>query len=82
MAGMLEPERNFFEERRADLVRESHGKFVLIRGRTVHGLYGSERKAVAEGYRLFGPLEAFFVRRVLRSEEEVPAFLGVIGLLP
>jgi len=79
MAQVLETELRTYEAKRAELLAAGRGRFVLIHGASVHGLFDSESAGVSEGYRLFGPDEAFFVRRVETKEEE--ATTGYLGLL-
>lgn len=80
MAQVLETELRTYEEKRGELLAAGHGRFVLIHGASVHGLFDSEAAGVSEGYRLFGPEEAFFVRRVeTKAEEEAAGFLGILS---
>ena len=80
MAHVLETELRTYEEKRGELLATGRGRFVLIHGASVHGLFDSESAGVAEGYRLFGPDEAFFVRRVeSKAEEEATGFLGSLS---
>jgi len=80
MAHVLDTELRTYEEKRAELLASGRGKFVLIHGASVHGLFDSESAGVSEGYRMFGPDEAFFVRRVeTKAEEEATGFLGLFG---
>jgi hypothetical protein len=43
-----------FDRHRAELVAASEGKYVLIRGDEIAGVYESQMDAIQEGYRRFG----------------------------
>jgi hypothetical protein len=70
---VLDRERRFYEERRAELLAAIPGLWVLIKGAEVLGAFGTEDEGVAAGVRLLGPDEPFFVQRVETEEEEIGA---------
>ncbi len=82
MAGVLETERRTFERLRADLVRTDHGKFVIIRGEEVCGVFSTEDEGLADAYRRFGPRASFYLRRIETDEEEVPIHFGIFSAAP
>ena len=65
----LDEELGTYERHRSDLLRESEGKFVLVKGATVVDVYESQEDALRRGYREFGN-EPFLVKQVV--EIEVP----------
>ncbi len=70
MGRIHEAEMASYEKHRADLLRESHGHWVLIKGETVHGVFETEDEALGAGYRCLGDRQPFLVRRIERPEEE------------
>jgi hypothetical protein len=65
--GALEAELATYEARREELLASAEGKYVLIKGEEVAGVYDSQEDAVREGYRRFGNVP-FLVKQVLRVE--------------
>ncbi len=54
MTHLLAVEKAFWEERREDLTREHAGKFLLIKGPEVHGVFDSHDAGVTAGIAMFG----------------------------
>lgn len=78
---MLDIERDYFREHRAEWAESRPGSFVLVKGRELVGVYSSAEDALTEGAYLFG-LSPFLVRNVNEEEQEisVPALtLGIIN---
>lgn len=78
---MLELERKYFSDHRAELLARYPGKFVLIKGEEIVGTYNTIEEALAEGARRFG-LDPFLVRQVTEADEKeinIPAL--ALGLL-
>ena len=72
----LRAELEAFESRRAELVDRASGKFALIRGDRLAGIYDTEADGIREGYRLFGNVP--FLVQVIRPvdvPEHVPAII-------
>lgn len=76
----LQKEREFFKANQAEWVKMHSGKFVLVKGEKLIGVFDSDQNAVAEGLRLFGS-ESFLVRGVNEKDEtlRIPALM--FGLL-
>lgn len=76
----LQVEREFFKANQAEWIKIHSGKFVLVKGEKLIGVFDSDQKAVAEGLRLFGS-ESFLVRGVDEQDEtlRIPALM--FGLL-
>ena len=69
MATQLDAELKTYEAHRAELLRESQGKFVLVKGDQVVDVYDSQEDALRHGFREFGN-QPFLVKEVV--EIEVP----------
>ena len=65
--GVLDVELGTYESRREELLASADGKFVLIKGGEVAGVYASREDAIRQGYRQFGNVP-FLVKQVLRIE--------------
>jgi len=78
---MLEKERKFYDRKRAELVSQHLGQFVLIKEEELIGVYNKIEEALAEGARRFG-LQSFLVRQISETSEEeinIPALaLGIL----
>lgn len=61
-----------YEARKAELLREAAGKYVLIRGEEVAGTFDDQMAAVRFGVRTYGVVP-FLVRRI--EEVESPIYL-------
>jgi len=65
----LETELRFFETHRAELVREARGKYALVKGEQLIGVYEDPNAAIRAGYEHFGN-EPFLVKEIL--EVDIP----------
>lgn len=78
---MLEKERKFYDEKRAELVSQHLGKFVLIKAEELVGVYNKIEEALSEGARRFG-MQPFLVRQISETSEteiNIPALtLGIL----
>jgi hypothetical protein len=76
MSVPLEQERKFFANHQGEWEKAHPGKFVLVKGESLIGVFDSDRTAVSEGIRKFG-LESFLVRNVVEKEEaiRIPALM-------
>ena len=68
MTDILATEKAFLKANQATLAAEHPGKFLLIKGKTVHGAYQTYDEGVIEGTKLFavGP---FLVRSVTSVDD-------------
>lgn len=81
---MLETEIKFFRKNQEDWIKKYPGKFVLVKGEKLIGVYTSEDEALAEGARHFG-LTSFLIRNVNDDDRvvHIPALtLGIINADP
>jgi hypothetical protein len=67
MSDRLKKEMETFEQNRERLMAESLGKFVLIRGDEIDGVWDTYQDALAAGYKKYG-LDPFLVKRILGTE--------------
>jgi len=70
MPQILSTEIQTYEQQRDNLLRTSEGKFVLVRGNQVVGIFDSKMDAIAAGYHQFGNVP-FLVKQILRIEAPV-----------
>lgn len=64
----LERELATYQKEKQRLLSESKGKFVLIKGDVVVGVFTSQEDALSVGYKSFGNTE-FLVRQITVMEE-------------
>jgi hypothetical protein len=71
---VLHKELAFFESQRQVLLAAHEGKFALIKGCELAGIYASEAEAYAAGLEKFGN-EPFLIKRVQRQDPtgQIPA---------
>ncbi len=72
----LEKELETYKRKLGELTSEE-GKFVLIRGDNLVGIYGTYEDALAAGYQQFN-LEPFLVKQI-QSVEQVQSFTRSLG---
>lgn len=65
----LETEWNYFNEHRAEFVEQAPGKFALIKGTSLIGMFDSEVSAIRNGYEKLGNVP-FLVKQV--TEVDIP----------
>jgi hypothetical protein len=65
----LRSELQYFEGHRAELVRAARGKYALIKGEQLGGIYEDQNAAIRAGYEKFGN-EPFLVKEIL--EVDIP----------
>ncbi len=72
----LNIEREFFKTNQAAWMKAHPGKFVLVKGEKLFGVFDTDQNAVAEGLRQFGS-ESFLVRGVSEQDEtlRIPALM-------
>jgi hypothetical protein len=67
MTQILGVEIKTYEQHRDTLLGTSEGKFVLIRGNQVGGIFDSKMDAIAAGYQQFGNVP-FLVKQIVKIE--------------
>ena len=77
MADQLARELATFESNRAKLLGEGAGRFVLIKGDDVIGLFDTQADALSAGFAQFGNAP-FFVRQITAAD--VPLNFVTVGL--
>ena len=63
----LEKELRFFEAHRLELMRDAAGKYALVKGAALLGIYDAELDALRAGYRRLGN-EAFLVKHIVEAD--------------
>ena len=66
---MLDKEMNFYRAHQDELVAKHHGKFLVIRGEEVVGVYDSDLQAYTEAKKRY-ELGSFLIQQSLTKEEE------------
>jgi len=77
---MLEKERKFFEQNRLEWLKNSPGKFVLVKNEELVGTFDTLQAALSEGARRFGT-ESFLARQVEEAEQLVYIPALTLGIL-
>lgn len=67
MTQILDAEIKTYERQRDNLLGTSEGKFVLIHGNQVVGIYDSKMDAITAGYQQFGNVP-FLVKQIVKVE--------------
>jgi hypothetical protein len=65
----LETELQYFNEHRAEFMEQAAGKFALIKGDRLIGMFDSETSAIRNGYQKLGNVP-FLVKQV--TEVDIP----------
>lgn len=76
----LEIELKFFEQHRKEWLEHHAGKYALVKGEELRGVYDTQEAAYAEGVATFG-IEPFLIKQVLPEDEvhHLPAYhLGLM----
>ena len=73
----LQEELEYFERRRLELLERAPGKYVLIKGAEVIGIFDSEVEAARTGYRQIGN-EPFLIKHIV--EADVPLIFTSFNL--
>lgn len=66
---MFEQEIAFFNSRKPELLKHYEGKFALVKGEHLAGVYDTPQRAYEVGLDTYG-LDSFLVRRITKEDEE------------
>jgi hypothetical protein len=66
-ADSLEKEVAFFEQHREDFVNQANGKFALVKGESLVGIFETQAAAIRAGYRNFGN-QPFLVKQIVLAD--------------
>jgi hypothetical protein len=86
MLPMDKPEQPFmaeastFEAQLPALLSQHAGKYALVHGTELVGVFDTEANALAAGYQKFGPVP-LYIRQVLPEEQKASAPALVLGIL-
>jgi hypothetical protein len=67
MIPQLEQEFRTYEKHKADLLTKAKGKYVLIKGDDILGIFPGQHAAINQGYRQLG-IVPFLVKRIVEVE--------------
>lgn len=76
----LQSERALFSRMLTEWLQVYYGKYALIKGDELIGVFDTDMTAVAEGARLFGA-EPFLVRAVVPDDQQPSAPAYTLGIL-
>ena len=79
MSQILGTEIQTYEQHRDNLLGTSEGKFVLIHGTQVVGIFDAKMDAIAAGYQQFGNVP-FLVKQILRIEAPLNFMSNLLGI--
>ena len=79
MATLLDAELQTYEKNRKSLLGSAEGKFVLIKGDQIVGVYESKMDAINQGYRQLGHVP-FLVKQVLKIETPLNLMSSLLGV--
>ena len=79
MATLLDAELQTYEKNRESLLGSADGKFVLIKGEQVVGVYESEMDAINQGYRQLGHVP-FLVKQILKIDTPLNFVSNILGV--
>jgi len=68
-ASELDTELRYFNEHRSNLLRDAAGKFALVKGQELIGVFDSENAAIRHGYEALGNVP-FLVKQI--TEVDIP----------
>ena len=68
MKNVLSLELETYKENKPQLLAASEGKYVLIKGEEILGVYADEQEATQKGFDEFGYNCPFFVRQITKRE--------------
>ena len=66
-AAVLQQELDFFEKKRLELVARAPGKYALVKGSELIGIFDTELEAIRAGYQKIGN-EAFLVKHIVEAD--------------
>ena len=79
MVQVLEHELRTYEANREQLLGTSNGKYVLIKGDQIVGIFDSNLDAIRQGYEKFGNVP-FLVKQVLEVETPQNFTSNLLGI--
>ena len=77
---MLEKEITYYLSRKDEFVNDHFGKFVLIKGDKLIGVFNSHTEALSEAARKFG-LDSYLIKQILVNDEDIEVPALTLGLL-
>jgi hypothetical protein len=81
MFPVFEQEFRTYEENKADLLEKAKGKYVLIKGNNILGIFAKQWTAIDQGYMQLGR-GPFLVKRIVEVEGQPYENLGETVRIP
>jgi hypothetical protein len=79
MSELLKREIKTYNAHKAELLRQSKGRYVLVKGDRIVGTFDSELDAVHRGYERFGNVP-FLVKQVVEVEVPLDFTSSLLGV--
>ena len=79
MATLLDQELSTYQVQKKNLIGKARGKFVLIKGEEVVGIFDTRLDAVRQGYKQFGNAP-FLTKEIVEVEIPLNFTSNLIGL--
>jgi len=79
MTQLLDTEWETYKHHREELLGQAEGKYVLIRGDEIVGIFNSKGDAIAQGYERFGNVP-FLVKEIVKVETPQNFVSGLLGI--
>lgn len=79
MLELLGAELETYERHRDELLGKSEGKFALIHGNQIVGIFDSKKDAIEQGYERFGNIP-FLVKQIVKVETPQNFVSNLLGI--
>ncbi len=79
MSQILEKELKTYEQYKETLLETAEGKFALIKGDEIIGVYDTDSDAIREGYKRLGNVP-FLAKRIVRIELPLNFTSNLLGI--
>ena len=77
----LREEISAYENIRTSLLRDNEGKFVIMHGKRLVGVYDSSGEAFVDAMNQFGTQQPFLLRQVSEEDSSIEAPALTLGLI-
>jgi hypothetical protein len=79
MPALLTTELETYKRHRDELLGRSEGKYVLVYGEEIAGVFDSEKDAIEQGYERFGNVP-FLVKQIAKVETPESFVSSLLGI--
>lgn len=70
MSDVLSTEIETYQAHKSKLLENNFGRYVLIKGESIVGIFDTEGEAIQQGYNEFGEV-AYLVKKIARSDQKM-----------